>query len=67
MLNTIRAVIRDGKVEFAEKIDVPEGTELLVTILAGEDADFWLKVSESSLGPIWDNPSDDIYAELLEE
>ena len=67
MLNTVRAVIRDGRVEFTEKVDVPEGPELLVTILSGDDAEFWLKVSESSLAPIWDNPADDIYAELLEE
>ena len=67
MLNTVRAVVRDGKVAFAEKIDVPEGTELLVTILAGDDADFWLKVSQSALAPIWENPEDDLYADLLEE
>lgn len=29
------------------------------------DHDFWLKASESSLDPIWDNSEDDIYAELL--
>jgi putative addiction module component (TIGR02574 family) len=28
--------------------------------------DFWLKASELSLNLIWDNPEDDIYAELLE-
>lgn len=28
--------------------------------------DFWLKASEPSLNAIWDNPEDDIYAELLE-
>ena len=27
--------------------------------------DFWLKASESSLKAIWDNPEDDVYAELL--
>lgn len=67
MLNTVRAVIRDGKVEFAEKIDVPDGTEFLVTIIPDDDAEFWFKVSQSSLGPIWENPEDDLYADLLEE
>jgi len=28
--------------------------------------DFWLKASEASLNLIWDNPEDDIFAELLE-
>lgn len=28
--------------------------------------DFWLAASEPLLNLIWDNPEDDIYAELLE-
>lgn len=28
--------------------------------------DFWLQASEASLNAIWDNPEDDVYAELLE-
>ena len=28
--------------------------------------DFWLAASKSSLNLIWDNPEDDIFAELLE-
>jgi len=28
--------------------------------------DFWLNASKPSLDSIWDNPDDDIYAELLE-
>jgi len=27
--------------------------------------DFWLKTSEPALKAIWDNPEDDVYAELL--
>jgi hypothetical protein len=34
--------------------------------LATEDDEFWLKASEPSLNLIWDNPEDDIYAELLD-
>ena len=48
-----------------EKLDVPNGTEVLVTILSNGD-DFWLKANESSLNAIWNNPEDDVYAELLE-
>jgi hypothetical protein len=43
---------------------VPDGTEVLVTILSNGD-DFWLNASEPSLNAIWDNPEDDVYAELL--
>ena len=31
-----------------------------------DDDEFWLRASESSLSVIWDNPEDDIFAELLE-
>lgn len=31
-----------------------------------DDDDFWLNASEPSLAAVWDNPDDDIYAELLE-
>jgi len=64
MLNTVRAVVRNGKIELLENIEVPEGAEVLVTVLSNGN-DFWLLASESSLSAIWDNSEDDIYAELL--
>jgi hypothetical protein len=66
MLNTIRAVVREGKIELLEKVEIPEGTEVLVTPLIDE-SDFWLSASESSLDSVWDNSEDDVYAELLEK
>lgn len=33
MLNTVRAVMREGKIELLEPLDVPEGTTVLVTPL----------------------------------
>lgn len=67
MLNTIRAIVRKGKIELLEKkIEIPEGTEVLVTPLVDEP-DFWLKAGESSLDSVWDNSEDDVYAELLEK
>ena len=65
MLNTIRAVVREGRIELLEKVELPEGTEVLVTPLV--ETEFWLKASESSLDAIWDNSEDDEYAKLLEE
>ena len=65
MQERIRAVVNEGRIEPLEKLDMPDGTEVLVTALSkGED--FWLKASESSLNAIWDNPEEDVYAELLE-
>jgi hypothetical protein len=65
MLNTIRAVVREGRIELLEKVEIPEGTEVLVTPLVDEPA-FWLNASESSLNSVWDNSEDDVYAGLLE-
>ena len=31
-----------------------------------DDDEFWLRASEMTLNLIWDNPEDEIYAELLE-
>lgn len=68
MITTVWGVFRDGKVELSEPIPVPEGTRVLVTALPDEDErSFWLHVSESSLDAIWNNPQDDIYAELLKK
>ncbi len=65
MQERIRAVVNEGRIEPLEKLDMPDGTEVLVTALSNGD-DFWLKASEVSLKAIWDNPEDDVYAELLE-
>ena len=64
MLNTVHAVVRDGKIELLEQVSLPDGAHVLVTVLTEEEHAFW-QVSESALKQIWDNPEDDIYAELL--
>ncbi|MBI3245877.1 MAG: hypothetical protein HYZ50_05140 [Deltaproteobacteria bacterium] len=67
MMNTIWAVVRDGKIVPLEAVQVPEGTRALVTLISEDDAGFWLAASEASLNEVWDNAEDDIYAELLEK
>jgi hypothetical protein len=64
MLNTVRAIIKDGKIELLEHIDLPEGTEILVTPLL-DDTDFWSSASRVALEKVWDNSEDDVYGELL--
>jgi len=67
MATTVRAVVRNGRIELIEPASLPEGTEVLVTVLAeDEDRDFWSAVAERSATGIWDNPDDDVYAELLQ-
>jgi hypothetical protein len=65
MQEKIRAIINEGKIEPIEHLTIPDGTEVLVTILSNDD-DFWLNASGPSLEAIWDNSEDDVYAELLE-
>jgi predicted DNA-binding antitoxin AbrB/MazE fold protein len=66
MLNTVRAVVKEGQIRLLEKLELPEGTEVLVTSLVDDsDSAFWLGVSQSALDKIWDNEEDDVYAELL--
>ena len=67
MMNTIWAVVREGKIVPLEEINVPEGTRVLVTLLPEDDAGFWLAASESSVSQVWGNAEDDVYAELLEK
>ena len=38
MLNTVRAVVKEGQIRLLEKLELPEGTELLVTPLV-DDSD----------------------------
>nr|VFJ60828.1 MAG: hypothetical protein BECKFW1821B_GA0114236_106014 [Candidatus Kentron sp. FW] len=68
MLNTLWAVARKEKIELLEKIDIPEGTNVLVTLLADKNEQhFWQGASQASLDAIWDNSEDDVYEELLKE
>jgi hypothetical protein len=64
----VGAVVREGKIELTEKVELPEGAKVLVTNLPTEDdSQFWMEASESALGDVWDNPEDDVYAQLLEK
>ena len=65
MLNTIHAIVRNGKIELLEPILLPDGVQVLVTILTEDEQTFWQAASEESLRQVWDNTEDDIYAQLL--
>ena len=65
MLQTFKAVFRNGQIQISEDHHIPEGSEILVTVLDGEHL-FWIAASESALSTVWDNAEDDIYGQLLE-
>ncbi len=60
MLKTLWATVRQGKVELLDLTELPEGSRVLVTFLPDDEADFWLKSSQTSLDAIWDNTEDDV-------
>lgn len=66
MLSTALGIVKDGKIEILERIALPEGQRVLVTILLDYDM-FWREASQETLKQIWDNNDDDVYARLLNE
>ena len=68
MLTTVKGIIQKNRIRLVEKVDIPEGTKLLITILSPEeDEQFWQNASLSSLSKIWNNSEDNIYAKLLKK
>ena len=67
MLRTFLGTVRQGKIELLDSADLVEGTQVLVTLIANDEAEFWLQTSQVSLNAVWDNAEDDIYAELLKK
>ncbi|HEX8632944.1 MAG TPA: hypothetical protein VF703_02190 [Pyrinomonadaceae bacterium] len=67
MMNTVWAIVREGRIEPLEDIEVPEGTRVLVTLLPEDDSLFWLAAGQPSIDAVWDNEEDDVYAELLKK
>lgn len=39
MMNAMKGIVRAGKIELLETVDLPEGTNVLVTVLSDET--FW--------------------------
>jgi hypothetical protein len=68
MITSHWATVRDGQVELVGAVPLPEGAKLLVTIFSDdEERSFWYKAQELSMKSVWDNPEDDVYAELLKK
>lgn len=65
MLTTLWATVRQGKIELLQDAELPEGGQVIVTLLPDSESEFWLQASQSSLDNIWNNEEDDVYAQLL--
>lgn len=66
MLDTVWVIVRNGKIELQEPLELPEGTQLLVTLLPDEGRQFWREASRPALARIRGNDEDDVYDQLLE-
>ena len=66
MLCTALGIVKDRKIETLERIALPEGQRVLITILSDDDM-FWQEASQETLKQIWDNKEDDVYARLLDK
>lgn len=65
MPRVLRGVVRGGRIEPVEPLDVADGTEVLVTLPTEGDSDLalWRLASHASLQHAWE-PEDDVYDEL---
>lgn len=66
-IRTILGRVKAGKIELSEFAQLEEGMQGLVTLVPADEAEFWQGVSQVSLQEVWDDPADDIYAELLQK
>jgi hypothetical protein len=67
MMQTLWAVIHEGKIVLSEPAELPEGAKVLVTLLTEDESYFWAETSQKSLAAVWDNAEDDAYAQLLKK
>lgn len=65
VMQTVRAIVRQGRIELLDKVSLEEGAHMLVTVLTTDDEpSFWLDAATPLLDAIWDNREDDVYAQL---
>jgi len=73
MIETIEAICEEGRLKPRVPIDRFDGKRAVIFFFDENKADSeetsllreWLLLSEPAINRIWDNPEDDIYAELL--
>ena len=66
-MDTLLAIVRNGRIETLENSELPERRKVLVTLLPDDGDGFWQQASQTALKSVWDNPEDDVYAKLLSE
>jgi len=66
MSTTVEAIYEHGTLVLPKPLPLPEKSHVRVTIEdADAERDEWLKHSAAALLKTWENPTDDIFNELL--
>jgi len=65
MYQTLSAKMKNGSIKLIDKVKIPEGARILVTVIQDNDDLFWQNASEASLDKIWGNKDDDVYEKLV--
>jgi predicted DNA-binding antitoxin AbrB/MazE fold protein len=71
MIATVEAIYENGVLKLHHPLPLKDNAQVLVTIQStggGEpdEREAWLRLSEARLTEVWDNPSDDVFNELLD-
>jgi hypothetical protein len=65
MLNSLWAVVHDGRIELTEPAELLDGSVVLVTVVSQGDDSYGQQASMASLYSVWDNAEDVVYAQRL--
>ncbi len=65
MLISHQAVYESGSLKLPKDALIPEGSKVIVTVIEEPKEEYFIKASEEMLDKIWNNDSDDIYEQLL--
>jgi predicted DNA-binding antitoxin AbrB/MazE fold protein len=66
MTTTVDAIYENGVLTPVKALNIPERTQVKLTIETDAERAAWLKASEDSLMKTWDNDADDVFNELLD-
>jgi predicted DNA-binding antitoxin AbrB/MazE fold protein len=67
MTTTVEAIYENGRIVLPRPLSLPEKTPVRVTIETDSEREEWLKLSETFLTKVWNNPTDDVFNDLLKK
>ena len=65
-MNAVRGMVREGKIELLERVDLPEGADVLVTVFGEEslqEEQAWREAAKKHFLEAYDDQDDIYYAD----